>query len=633
MSELTRVINPSSSSTFARALACRLRPLAGVVLASPALLFAAPPVLTVSSPDLHYYYVPEDRATLQWGYAITASNSPTSYDAVGLPANAFINKSTGLLSGATDVPGVFPLTLSATNADGTGTAQVRVSIHPGILGVTTSRGNFSIGQSFTITLACNRPMTVTGQPKITFSSGTSERAAVYASGSGTASIVFRYTVVAGDSSEGEILIRTLDFSSGSLRDANNLEPSPRLPLRYFTSGITYSAPAAALTVTSGSASGVIGQSFTFTVATTASPTAFSATGLPPGLAISNAGVIAGVPTSAGTFQANVTAANISGATATGTIGISITAPAATPPSPQSAPPAASVPPTTSTLSIPVASRLINVSSRVHLRAGDPSRSFLAGFVVSGPAPKRVLVRAVGPALASLGVPAALANPRLRVLTPGGAVVAENDDWNGADVAAAFSRLGAFALPAGSRDAALLVTLPPGAYSLEIVAEGDGVVLAEIYDAGEATADSQPLINISTRAYVDSGDAVLAAGFVVTGSGPKRVLIRGIGPTLATFGVAGALADPALRVYAGETLMAQNDNWQTAEPSSASRGITPTELAAAAGTSGAFPLADGSKDAALILTLPPGAYSAVVSGGGTSGTALVEVYELPFAATR
>jgi len=152
----------------------------------------------------------------------------------------------------------------------------------------------------------------------------------------------------------------------------------------------------------------------------------------------------------------------------------------------------------------------------------------------------------------------------------------------------------------------------------------GVALAEIYDASvNPNADYQRLINLSTRGDVGTGENILIGGFIVTGNAPKKMLVRAIGPSLTAFGVAGALADPRLRVFTGAALIAENDNWS----------IVPADTAAtvqAARDTGAFALANGSKDAALILTLAPGAYTAQVSGADGTGTgvALIEVYEVP-----
>lgn len=260
-------------------------------------------------------------------------------------------------------------------------------------------------------------------------------------------------------------------------------------------------------------------------------------------------------------------------------------------------------------------RLINIATRASVggAAGTP----IAGFVIAGAA-RPMVVRAVGPSLARFGVGGALLDPRL-VLQAGVVTVAANDNWLEGD-ASTMAAAGAFALPSGSRDAALVANLPPGAYTAPVTAEdgGSGVALLEIYEASGASGG---IVNASTRAFVGSGEAVLIPGFVVGGSGALRVLVRAAGPALAAFGVPGALADPTLTVFRNGVAVATNDNWSAAANSA--------EIAAAAASTGAFALPAGSRDAAVVITLAPGAYTAVVAGvGGTTGTALVEVYALP-----
>ena len=266
-------------------------------------------------------------------------------------------------------------------------------------------------------------------------------------------------------------------------------------------------------------------------------------------------------------------------------------------------------------------RVINLSSRGTTGNG---RTLISGFVISGTAPKRVLLRAAGPALARFGLPSAVANPKLEVFNSAGRVILENDDWVGIESAAAIAQVGAFSLVEGSQDAAILTTLDPGAYTIHVTSKGsDGVALAEIYDASfNPNSDFPRLINISTRGEVASGDGILIGGFVVTGNAPTRVLVRGVGPSLASFGLSGVLADPRLRVYRGSELIAENDDWS-------STGAEAAAGAQAASEAGAFGLKTGSKDAALILTLAPGVYTAQISAadGISGGTALVEVYQL------
>jgi len=144
-----------------------------------------------------------------------------------------------------------------------------------------------------------------------------------------------------------------------------------------------------------------------------------------------------------------------------------------------------------------------------------------------------------------------------------------------------------------------------------------VVLIECYD-GASSDSSARLVNASARAYVGTGDDVLIPGFVISGTGTVRLLVRAVGPTLGNFGVSGALADPLLALYQSGTLIGLNNDWQAASNAA--------QVATATASAGAFALPDGSRDAALLVDLPAGAYTANVSGvGNTTGTALVEIY--------
>jgi hypothetical protein len=231
----------------------------------------------------------------------------------------------------------------------------------------------------------------------------------------------------------------------------------------------------------------------------------------------------------------------------------------------------------------------------------------------------MLVRAVGPTLSTFNVTGALADPAVSIVS-GASTIASNDNWNAVDSTMMLAS-GAFALTSGSRDAAIVSTLTSGAYSSPVAANGgSGVALLEVYDASGST-DNPSLVNASTRAFVGTGDQVLIPGFVISGTGSVKLLVRAVGPTLANFGVTGTLTDPQITLYRGSTVVAANDNWSSAANSA--------EIASAAAQSGAFALASGSRDAALLATLEVGSYTAVVSGvGNASGTALVEIYVVP-----
>ncbi len=279
-------------------------------------------------------------------------------------------------------------------------------------------------------------------------------------------------------------------------------------------------------------------------------------------------------------------------------------------------------------------RLINLSTRARVSAGGGTGNLIAGFVIGGSNPKEVLIRGIGPGLAAYGITDALADPKLRLYDASGTLLRENDNWGGAAaLTAAMNRTGGFPLPANSPDAAILATLAPGAYTVHVVNAGEpGVALAEIYDAAEnPNSEYQRLINISSRGTVSGGDGVLIGGFIVTGNSPKRVLVRGVGPGLGAYGVEGTLTDPTLKLYGSNgVLLAQNDNWQT--PVTVAGGqvaATAAEITTANAGTGAFQLAGGGTDAAVVVTLAPGAYTAHVgSASAAPGTALIEVYEIP-----
>lgn len=278
-------------------------------------------------------------------------------------------------------------------------------------------------------------------------------------------------------------------------------------------------------------------------------------------------------------------------------------------------------------------RFVNLSSRVHVKHGDASHAVVVGFVVSGTGSQSVLVRAVGPSLSGFGITDGLTDPTLSVQNSSGQILATNAGWNNDSLVSATAlRVGAFGLRAGSHDSAVVLALPPGAYTATIAGgKSDGEALIEVYDALSAGASVAPqLVNMSTRGFVDE-DGNLIAGFVVQGTAPKRVLVRAVGPGLGAFGVTGALSDPVLEVHdASGATVAKNNNWTVPQPLDATHPAAPAaDIAAAAATTGAFPLANGSKDSAVVVTLNPGAYTAVVTGAAhASGAILVEMYELP-----
>lgn len=271
-------------------------------------------------------------------------------------------------------------------------------------------------------------------------------------------------------------------------------------------------------------------------------------------------------------------------------------------------------------------RVANLSARSPVGKGE--EILIVGFVLSGGGTggtKPVLVRGSGPALLAFGVPGALSDPQL-TLFAGSAVINANDDWGGdSQVAAVAARVGAFEMPPTSKDAAFYrAAQTPGDYTVHLAGVGasTGVGLVEIYDA-TAPVDFRAmpvrLVNVSIRSQVGTGADVLIGGFVIDGPTALTVLVRGVGPGLTAYGVLGALKDPKLELFQGGAKVAENDDWGGA-----------AAIAAAAARVSAFNLGSAtSKDAALLITLPPGLYSAQVSGvGGTTGVGLVEIYVMP-----
>ncbi len=274
------------------------------------------------------------------------------------------------------------------------------------------------------------------------------------------------------------------------------------------------------------------------------------------------------------------------------------------------------------------SRQLNLSTRGF--AGTDANTLIPGFVILGSNPKRLLIRAAGPALAAFGVTGTISDPQIAVVS-NGLQVLTNDNWsadttNAAAVRAAAAASGAFAFAEGSKDAAVVVTLPPGSGSILVTGVGGatGEAIVEVYDQDAADASRSRLVYLATRAFVPAPTAgnPLITGFVVQGPVAKAVLVRATGPALAAFGVAGALARPALTLFDNSgAAIASNTGWESA-------GISQAIIAAAESV-GAFALTRGSADSVVLAVLPPGNYTAQAAGAdGTGGVALVEVYELP-----
>jgi len=256
-------------------------------------------------------------------------------------------------------------------------------------------------------------------------------------------------------------------------------------------------------------------------------------------------------------------------------------------------------------------RLVNISTRGRVETGVGV--MIGGFVIGGSVPKKVLVTARGPSLAGFGVTGVLSDPMLTLFS-GQTVVAANDDWQENTNRAEILALGVFPnglAPSSDVESALLVTLSPGAYTAVVEGLGGvtGVGIVEVFELDQPAAE---VVNISTRGSVQTGNNVMIGGFVISGTTPRTVLITARGPSLAAFGVTGALADPTLELYSGQALVASNDNWAVSSNASAifATGLAPTNQV----------------ESAMLVTLNPGAYTAIVRGAsGGTGVAIVEVF--------
>ncbi|MGI8957283.1 MAG: beta strand repeat-containing protein [Chthoniobacterales bacterium] len=265
---------------------------------------------------------------------------------------------------------------------------------------------------------------------------------------------------------------------------------------------------------------------------------------------------------------------------------------------------------TSEFSAAFTTKLLNISTRMQVLTSD--NVLIGGFIVTGVSPKRVIVRAIGPALSDFGVPGALMDPILELNAPDGSVTT-NDNWKDdqqTEIAATGLQ------PSNDAESAIVQSLVPGAYTAIVRGAGGttGVGLVEAYDLDQPAGSK--LANISTRGFIDTGDNVMIGGFIIGPAdlGDATVLVRAIGPSLANSGVANALQDPVLELHDGNGgTIRTNDNW---------RDDQETEISA----TGLMPTDDA--ESAILQTLAPGNYTAIVRGvANTTGVGLVEVYDL------
>jgi predicted extracellular nuclease len=376
-----------------------------------------------------------------------------------------------------------------------------------------------------------------------------------------------------------------------------------------TATATPTATATATPIATATATPIATATATPTATATATPIA-TATATP--IATATATPIA---TATATPIATATATPIATATAT-PIATATAAPTATAtgtptPGPTATPtPTATPGPTvTPTATPPAITQAINLSTRMRVQVGD--RAGIGGFIITGSTPKHVVVRAIGPSLSQFGLTDVLADPILELHGPSGFTTVINDNWRDGQIPPMVLN------PTNDLEAAIDPTLAPGAYTAVVKGKnnGQGVALVEVYDL---TPSSGKLGNISTRAFVDTGDNIVIAGMVLgNGAALDRVVVRGIGPSLAPtfFPASAVLSNPTLELRdENGTLLLANDDWQD--------NLTQAAEITAAG------LAPGNAlESAIAASLPPGFYTVLLAGlNGGTGIGLVEIYD-------
>src|SRR5437660_2518964 len=509
-------------------------------------------------------------------YQVTATGSPTSYTATPLPAGLTFDSAHGILGGAPTDPGTTQIQLTASNPGGTGMATLTLTVQPAPSSGPVITSGTSItartGQAFSFDV---------------FTIGGSATARLSATGlpPGLSADPVTGIISGTPTADGSFGV-TLTVTDGALTTTSTLQLT-------FTSD-----PAIPVIISPREATLAAGQFFTYTIIAPGDPseqTTFIRIGtLPSGLSFDPAtGIISGTYNSH--FQ--------NGGALLGNVQLIATNSSGT---------------ATSTLAFfqQVSGTAKNISTR--LAVGTSDNVLIGGIIVTGNAPKKVIVRAIGPSLTQYGVPGALQDPTLELHDHTGAMIDFNDNWM--DSANEQAIIDSGLAPSNNLESAILTTLDPGNYTGIIRGNNGttGAALVEVYDLGTASLDvtsNAQLGNISTRGLVQTGDNVMIGGFIVRGDMPATVIVRAIGPSLTAYGVPGALQDPTLELHDGTgAVIGSNDNWRD-DPGAAQ--IQADNLAPS-----------DPRESATIVTLAPGNYTAIVRGtNDTTGVALVEAFVL------
>jgi len=542
----------------------------GGALASAELYGPAPPVITSPATAM---------ATdgQLFVYQVTATGTPTSYTAAPLPAGLSFDSVSGVLGGVPTTLGTTQIQLTASNSDGTGMKTLTLTVRP----FPSSGPVIASGTSITAK---------TGQPFRfeVFTIGGDPTARLSATGLPPGLSADPATgVISGTPTRDGSFGVTLTVTEGAVTFTSTLQ-------------LTFTSDPAIPVITSAREVGLTaGQFFTYTITTDStnhSGTTFSLIGnLPPGLGFHpTTGIISGTYNPLTDQNGGALLGNVQ----TGTHNSSGSG--------------------TNPLSFfqAVHATAKNISTR--LAVGTIDNVLIGGFIITGNASKKVIVRAIGPSLTQYHVPNALQNPTLELHDHTGAVIKSNDNWMNASNKQEIINSGH--APGNDLESAILTTLTPGNYTAIIRGKNGttGNALVEVYDLGTASLDvssNAQLGNISTRGLVQTGDNVMIGGFIVQGDMPATVIVRAIGPSLTQYNVPNALQDPTLELHDHTgAIIKSNDNWMN-DPGAAQ--IRTNHLAPG-----------DPRESATIVTLRPGNYTVIVRGkNNTTGIALVEGYVL------